>query len=662
MYKTKTMQVKSELETSQPEEQKNCEEEKVSSFESFRDFVESLVFALLLAFFIKTFEAEAFVIPTGSMAPTLKGRHKDLFCDQCGFRFQVNASEEMDNSTNRPSSSRVVGGTCPQCGFTSFFGEKTPSFNGDRILVSKCTFDDRPVHRWDVSVFRAPAEPKINFIKRIVGLPNERLRIQYGDIFVQKKLPDGQYGDFEIMRKPLTNLQQMLQTVYDNDYPLKENIYKLGWPKRWYDLLSDSGQGVTAWVELNKGKSFQFGGDVVKNSGDSIRTLRAASQPMIDPDSGNLAGVYWLRYRHIVPSSQDWFYLQENSLVPETEKSGVIANNPQLILDFSSYNAGIAIFNGPDAYSPNIFRNRAGNYQCRKAPSGFGANWTGDLSLSCKVTLEDSDFTEQQVLVFELVKGGQKFLCRLHPLDGRISLEIPGIAGYTPDVAVYPLKKGSFHFQFINIDEQMRVVIDGSEVEFPQAGRYDQLCKPFPNGQKALLPRNRDPNARDLSPAAIGVRGLKVKIDHLKILRDIYYIATGNRMEPLPENLKSLYEIGNQRSDHLSAKAVSAAEEDLYTKFLSDPQAWSGYGNTWSAIYDLEEGQYLALGDNSGLSHDSRLWSSDGSPKSVENVPYYVVKKYMMGKAFFVYWPHGSMIPGTKLPFVPEFSKMRHID
>ena len=53
-----------------------------SLFQQVRELVESLVVALFLAFLFKTFEAEAFVIPTGSMAPTLMGRHKDVECSQ----------------------------------------------------------------------------------------------------------------------------------------------------------------------------------------------------------------------------------------------------------------------------------------------------------------------------------------------------------------------------------------------------------------------------------------------------------------------------------------------------------------------------------------------------------------------------------------------------
>ena len=51
----------------------------------------------MLAFLFRTFEAEAFVIPTGSMAPTLMGRHKDVVCPKCGCPYQVSASEEVNS-------------------------------------------------------------------------------------------------------------------------------------------------------------------------------------------------------------------------------------------------------------------------------------------------------------------------------------------------------------------------------------------------------------------------------------------------------------------------------------------------------------------------------------------------------------------------------------
>ena len=42
-----------------------------------------------------------------------------------------------------------------------------------------------PPERWDVVVFRYPEEPEVSYIKRLVGLPGETLRIHHGDIFIK---------------------------------------------------------------------------------------------------------------------------------------------------------------------------------------------------------------------------------------------------------------------------------------------------------------------------------------------------------------------------------------------------------------------------------------------------------------------------------------------
>src|SRR5437763_828523 len=57
--------------------------------DSFREIVETVVFVIVLVLLLKTFVAEAFVIPTGSMAPTLYGNHLDVPCPKCGWNFAV---------------------------------------------------------------------------------------------------------------------------------------------------------------------------------------------------------------------------------------------------------------------------------------------------------------------------------------------------------------------------------------------------------------------------------------------------------------------------------------------------------------------------------------------------------------------------------------------
>src|SRR5215831_8676287 len=80
---------------------------------AIRETIESIVIAFVLAFLFRTFEAEAFVIPTGSMAPTLMGRHKDVVCPKCGYRYQVSASEEENEDPRRVTN--CVAGMCPMC-------------------------------------------------------------------------------------------------------------------------------------------------------------------------------------------------------------------------------------------------------------------------------------------------------------------------------------------------------------------------------------------------------------------------------------------------------------------------------------------------------------------------------------------------------------------
>jgi len=81
--------------------------------DGFREIVVTIVFVVVLVLLLKTFQAEAFVIPTGSMATTLLGYHKDVVCEKCRFPFKVNASDEVEK---RPPDI-VVEWTCPNCRF-----------------------------------------------------------------------------------------------------------------------------------------------------------------------------------------------------------------------------------------------------------------------------------------------------------------------------------------------------------------------------------------------------------------------------------------------------------------------------------------------------------------------------------------------------------------
>lgn len=84
----------------------------------WREIVETVVFVIVLVFMLKTFLAEAFVIPTGSMATTLLGYHKDVTCQKCGYDYRVNCSTEAEP----PGVPKVETSTCPNCEFINPVG------------------------------------------------------------------------------------------------------------------------------------------------------------------------------------------------------------------------------------------------------------------------------------------------------------------------------------------------------------------------------------------------------------------------------------------------------------------------------------------------------------------------------------------------------------
>jgi hypothetical protein len=104
----------------------------------FREVAETVVFVVVLVLLLKTFIAEAFVIPTGSMATTLWGYQKVVQCPECGFSFPVNCSSQVEPPSAHERSVDVMGCTCPNCRYAIHFpSANDPPWNsGDRVLVA----------------------------------------------------------------------------------------------------------------------------------------------------------------------------------------------------------------------------------------------------------------------------------------------------------------------------------------------------------------------------------------------------------------------------------------------------------------------------------------------------------------------------------------------
>ena len=109
----------------------------------FREYFESLVIAVAVALFVRTFVFQAFKIPTGSMEPNLLvGDH--LIVNKMIF---------------------------------------APTMTG----FERAILPHRDIHRGDVIVFKFPQDPTRDFIKRVIGLPGEQLELRRKKMYVNGK-------------------------------------------------------------------------------------------------------------------------------------------------------------------------------------------------------------------------------------------------------------------------------------------------------------------------------------------------------------------------------------------------------------------------------------------------------------------------------------------
>jgi signal peptidase I len=118
-----------------------------------REYLESVVVAVILALFIRTFAVQAFKIPTGSMIPNLL----------IGDHLLVN------KLVYSPSLGPVE----------------------DTLLGKK------QIRRGHVVVFKFPEDPSRDFIKRVIGLPGEKVEIRDKKVYVDDQpLEESAYAHF----------------------------------------------------------------------------------------------------------------------------------------------------------------------------------------------------------------------------------------------------------------------------------------------------------------------------------------------------------------------------------------------------------------------------------------------------------------------------------
>ncbi len=152
------------------------------------EFVKTIVYALLIAFGVRTFAYEPFNIPSGSMVPNL-----------------------------------LIGDYLFVSKFS--YGYSQYSFPFGLIPFEGRVFEDAP-ERGDVAVFRLPANPSVDYIKRIIGLPGDRIQVIGGILHIngepveRTRLEDSVYVD----QKGVTIASRQYREVLPNGraYPIFE--------------------------------------------------------------------------------------------------------------------------------------------------------------------------------------------------------------------------------------------------------------------------------------------------------------------------------------------------------------------------------------------------------------------------------------------------------
>jgi signal peptidase I len=496
------------------------------------------------------------------MAPTLMGRHKDFDCAQCGHHYTIGVSEEVHRDSGSLIA-RVKDSTCPNCRFVNDVYDR-PVFNGDRILVNKFPYEFGEPDRFDVFVFRYPEDPQTNYIKRLVGLPGESLKIEGGDLYARK----GSQGEYQILRKTDPYKQRLLQQiVYDDTQPPKA-LLQHGWPERWAGMTINAGDSGPEWTLAES----------AWNHDAKHRSFAATAG----------ADWKWLRYRHLNPTPSNWNRALEGVSPGQTPE-------PELISDFCGYNS-------------QQFMN-----QSREQPNLM---WVGDLTIDARIDVRKLS-GESPAVLLELVEGVRRYRCEFDLKSGEVrllrsdELKADGSLVTLATAQVGIRGTGRHDVCFANVDDRLCVWIDNRLVPFGAEGEYTP-------------PAISRPQQSDLHPVGVAVREVDAVVSNLVVYRDIYYRAVNRFSE------------GEGDRDDLSRRLLG----ERLAAVLSDPAKYR-------EIYDkkdrfvtfepLDDDEYFAMGDNSTHSYDGRSWNETSQAKHAHAVN----RRALIGKAFFIYWPHG---------------------
>ncbi len=464
-----------------------------------RDLVDFVATLALLVVLVRAFGVEGYIISTGSMAPHLLGYHKRVVCPSCGEVFAVGVRQ----GENPPT--RAV---CPNCGEYRIDISKVPVNTGDQLLVHKQAFEFCQPRRWNVVVFRNPEKPTQAYVKRLVGLPGETIRIKNGDVYINGS----------IARKNLKQQEATRILVYDADHAPAPAA---DWRPRW--------TMQKGWRRQNG--TFSFNASLVEaDSAEEIDFHETASNRF-----------YWLAYRHWIRTGgqhqtttliRPWPpdlparlpelpELQTLELVPKEEIlrcRGVLT--PQAERELLTLSKAVhwkqAVRRLAEASHVAPVTDQ---YAYDQGFARSESNLVQDLMLDCWL----QPLHGSGRLVFRMLDGRHVYDCifdlkhntlRLF-LDGRNKVirqsELPELVRQQP-----------FEFELSTFDRQILAAINKREV----------FCVPIneaslTSGSTASNVVYKNLRFALSRPVYIGAQKVNVVLQHLRLYRDIFYTSAG---------------------------------------------------------------------------------------------------------------------------------------
>lgn len=514
---------------------------------AIRSLFDSFISLFIAVLLFRTFAAEGYMISTGSMAPCLLGFHKRVECPTCKHNFAFGVAYDTDAPAEAEelmqSRTRAV---CPNCGQPGIDLSQVPRNHGDQLLVNKQAYFYRTPNRWEIIVFRNPAKPTEAYVKRVAGLPSERLQIENGDIVIDGKLARKTYEQQRAMRilvhdhnhRPKRDpaFQPHWRPTAELAVDMREAREPAGWKEDGDGFVLDQGherrpdQEPYRWIEYRHW--IRFGGlhDTSVILDEWPPEIQPSSVPQVglryDPQAKTLSCTGALPE----PALREILTLSENPIFRAAMRQ---------LYEYSH----IAPVTDEYGYNP--------------VEGGTIPTPVRDVMVSCRLHIEGG----AGEFAIQMTDGVHNYACLIDASKREVRLLMDDSEPLTTAEWPKALDKGTATVEMSLIDQQIILAIDGQPV-----------LTPWLIETPAGTPVTR-------TAARLGGRGLDVRVDQLKLYRDVYYTTSRSR-------------------------------------------------NGVNRPYLLADDEYFVLGDNSPVSHDSRRW--DEAP---------VHRSLLLGKPFLVHLP-----------------------